>query len=107
MLWLVRLSCDDGGVPAATARKSGCCSRVYSGSSRALAGKSCLDKSGPSFFTTLQLCYSYKHLVREDWWVQSRQNECLEMWILTRSLQNYNQVTNQLQGVPKSSWLYF
>ena len=89
----------------ATARKSGCCSRVYSGSSRALAGKSCLDKSGPSFFTTLQLCY--KHLVREDWRVQSRQNECLEMWILTRSLQNYNQVTNQLQGVPKSSWLFF
>ena len=57
----------------------------------------------------LRLCSyaSYKHLVREDWRVQSRQNECLEMWILTRSLQNYNQVTNQLQGVPKSSWLFF
>ena len=101
MLWLVRLSCDGGGGVPATARKSGCCSRVYSGSSRALAGKSCLDKSGPSFFTTLQLCYSYKHLVREDWRVQSRQNECLEMWILTRSLQNYNQVTKPTTGCSK------
>ena len=52
--------------------------------------------AGPSFFTTLA---RLQHLVREHWRVQSRQNECLEMWILTRSLQYYIQPTIALHSV--------